>query len=277
MPGAKAELTPLRRRCPTAPLYEAPSVRKPTLQISTLVLYQAPVPPTVIDMGSALTPGASAFFSGVADEAQLFKLDNGTRTFTIADVPVRYRMTIASKTLGLQLLLRPRNGMGTCAGVVPETMTCARSSFGAARSRVAGSNSSTPDQGIRIAAPHRSEAVPSGVTGWPIVGRGRHLSHLTGAVAAKRGAVITGPAGVGKTTLALSRVEWARQHGMAQPPCPVLGPKWVTRRQRRPPLLRVYSQVPPSLSANSSHVRRPSCCLRSPLRPSCLCSPLWSI
>ena len=47
-----------------------------------------------------------------------------------------------------------------------------------------------------------------------MVGRGRELSLLTGAVAAKRGAVITGPAGVGKTTLALSGVEWAQQRGM---------------------------------------------------------------
>ncbi len=57
--------------------------------------------------------------------------------------------------------------------------------------------------------------VPSGVTGWPMVGRRREFSQLTGAVAAKRGAVITGPAGVGKTTLALSGVEWAGQRGMA--------------------------------------------------------------
>src|ERR1700684_1751017 len=49
-----------------------------------------------------------------------------------------------------------------------------------------------------------------------MVGRQRELSLLTGAVAARRGAVITGPAGVGKTTLALSGVEWAEQRGMAQ-------------------------------------------------------------
>ena len=49
-----------------------------------------------------------------------------------------------------------------------------------------------------------------------MVGRDRELSQLTGAVEAKRGAVITGPAGVGKTTLALSGVEWAKQRGMAQ-------------------------------------------------------------
>jgi DNA-binding CsgD family transcriptional regulator len=39
---------------------------------------------------------------------------------------------------------------------------------------------------------------------------------LTGAVAARRGAVITGAAGVGKTTLALRGLEWAQQRGMAQ-------------------------------------------------------------
>lgn len=48
-----------------------------------------------------------------------------------------------------------------------------------------------------------------------MVGRSKEFSQLTAAVAAKRGAVITGPAGVGKTTLALSVVEWAEQRGMA--------------------------------------------------------------
>src|ERR1700722_5569287 len=48
-----------------------------------------------------------------------------------------------------------------------------------------------------------------------MVGRRRELSQLTGAVAAKRGAVITGQSGVGKTTLALSGVEWAEQPGTA--------------------------------------------------------------
>jgi DNA-binding CsgD family transcriptional regulator len=48
-----------------------------------------------------------------------------------------------------------------------------------------------------------------------MAGRGKEFSQLTAAVAAKRGAVITGLAGVGKTTLALSAVEWAEQRGMA--------------------------------------------------------------
>jgi len=39
-------------------------------------------------------------------------------------------------------------------------------------------------------------------TGGPLAGRGRELSALTAALMARRGAVITGPAGAGKTTLA---------------------------------------------------------------------------
>jgi DNA-binding CsgD family transcriptional regulator len=53
------------------------------------------------------------------------------------------------------------------------------------------------------------------MAGWRMVGRSREFAQLTAAVAAQRGAVITGPAGVGKTTLALSGVEWAEQRGMA--------------------------------------------------------------
>src|SRR5271154_589829 len=48
-----------------------------------------------------------------------------------------------------------------------------------------------------------------------MVGRSKEFSQLTAAVAARRGAVITGPAGVGKTMLALSGVEWGEQRGMA--------------------------------------------------------------
>jgi DNA-binding CsgD family transcriptional regulator len=49
---------------------------------------------------------------------------------------------------------------------------------------------------------------------WPLVGRGRELSQLTAALATRRGAVITGPAGVGKTTLAMAGLHQAEERGM---------------------------------------------------------------
>jgi DNA-binding CsgD family transcriptional regulator len=53
------------------------------------------------------------------------------------------------------------------------------------------------------------------VDGWPLVGRSKELTELAGAVADRRGAVIMGPAGVGKTTLAMRYLELARKRGMA--------------------------------------------------------------
>ena len=50
---------------------------------------------------------------------------------------------------------------------------------------------------------------------WPLVGRSKELARLTGALVAQRGAVITGPAGVGKTTLAMTGAELARKRGMS--------------------------------------------------------------
>ncbi|HEX3489518.1 MAG TPA: AAA family ATPase, partial [Streptosporangiaceae bacterium] len=51
--------------------------------------------------------------------------------------------------------------------------------------------------------------------GWPLVGRGKELAQLAGAVSGRRGAVITGLAGVGKTTLAMRYLELAGKQGMA--------------------------------------------------------------
>ena len=48
-----------------------------------------------------------------------------------------------------------------------------------------------------------------------MVGRSSELRQLTAAVVARRGAVITGPAGVGKTTLAVTGVELAQERGMS--------------------------------------------------------------
>jgi DNA-binding CsgD family transcriptional regulator len=53
------------------------------------------------------------------------------------------------------------------------------------------------------------------VEGWPLVGRSNEIARLAAAVADQRGAVIMGPAGVGKTTLALRCLETAREQGMA--------------------------------------------------------------
>ena len=49
---------------------------------------------------------------------------------------------------------------------------------------------------------------------WPLVGRGRELAQLTAALVARQGAVITGPAGVGKTTLAIASLRLAEKQGM---------------------------------------------------------------
>jgi DNA-binding CsgD family transcriptional regulator len=50
---------------------------------------------------------------------------------------------------------------------------------------------------------------------WPLVGRAREIAQLKEAIASHRGAVITGPPGVGKTALAMVGVEFARDQGMA--------------------------------------------------------------
>jgi DNA-binding CsgD family transcriptional regulator len=50
---------------------------------------------------------------------------------------------------------------------------------------------------------------------WPLVGRGEELSRLAAAVVGRRGAVITGPQGVGKTTLALTGMKLAEERGMS--------------------------------------------------------------
>ena len=45
---------------------------------------------------------------------------------------------------------------------------------------------------------------------WPLVGRSSEISHLQAAISGRRGAVISGPGGVGKTVLAALGVEYAR-------------------------------------------------------------------
>jgi hypothetical protein len=45
---------------------------------------------------------------------------------------------------------------------------------------------------------------------WPLVGRSSEISHLQASISGRRGAVIVGPAGVGKTVLATLGAEFAR-------------------------------------------------------------------
>ena len=50
---------------------------------------------------------------------------------------------------------------------------------------------------------------------WPVVGRTHELALLRQAIEEHRGAVITGPVGVGKSTLAAAGAQYAREQGMA--------------------------------------------------------------
>ncbi len=52
-------------------------------------------------------------------------------------------------------------------------------------------------------------------TRWPLVGRGEELSRLTAALVARRGAVITGPGGAGKTTLAMMCLQLVQDREMS--------------------------------------------------------------
>ena len=72
-----------------------------------------------------------------------------------------------------------------------------------------------------------------------MVGRGRELSQVTAAVFAYRGAVITGPAGVGKTTLARTSVDLAQRRGMS------LARVAATRASRGLPFGAFASMLPP--------------------------------
>jgi DNA-binding CsgD family transcriptional regulator len=74
---------------------------------------------------------------------------------------------------------------------------------------------------------------------WPLVGRKRELAQLNAAVIAHRGAVITGPAGVGKTTLATVCLQVAQDRGMS------LTRTTATRASRALPFGAFASILPP--------------------------------
>jgi DNA-binding CsgD family transcriptional regulator len=57
--------------------------------------------------------------------------------------------------------------------------------------------------------------VPAAFERWPLVGRSGEISQLKTSISSRRGAVITGPAGVGKTVLATLGLEFGRERGMS--------------------------------------------------------------
>ena len=78
---------------------------------------------------------------------------------------------------------------------------------------------------------------------WPLAGRSRQLQLLREAIRERRGAVIVGPAGSGKTTLARAGSEFARDQGMAV--ALVAG----TEEARSHPFGAFASLLPPGLAA----------------------------
>ncbi|MDX6334675.1 MAG: hypothetical protein QOG05_2015 [Streptosporangiaceae bacterium] len=72
-----------------------------------------------------------------------------------------------------------------------------------------------------------------------MVGRSNELRQLTAAVLARRGAVISGPSGVGKTTLAVTGVELAQRRGMS------MARATATRASRGLPFGALASMLPP--------------------------------
>ena len=83
----------------------------------------------------------------------------------------------------------------------------------------------------------------AGMGRWPLRGRARELQLLKEAVRARRGAVIAGPAGSGKTVLAQAGVEFAQDQGMSV--ALVAG----TEAARPYPFGALASLLPPGLAA----------------------------
>lgn len=83
----------------------------------------------------------------------------------------------------------------------------------------------------------------AGLGRWPLRGRTRELLLLKDAVRARRGAVIAGPAGSGKTVLAQAGLEFAQDLGMSV--AVVAG----TEAARQYAFGALASLLPPSLAA----------------------------
>ena len=83
---------------------------------------------------------------------------------------------------------------------------------------------------------------------WPLVGRSDEVTQLKAAISGRRGAVITGPAGAGKTALATVGVEFARAAGNGG------GPRRRDRGRPALPLRRLRLAPPPRLRPGRARV-----------------------
>ena len=81
-------------------------------------------------------------------------------------------------------------------------------------------------------------------TRWPLAGRGEELSRLTAALVARRGAVITGPAGTGKTTLAMTCLQLVRDREMS------VARTTATHASQRLPFGTLAPILPPDLAVD---------------------------
>ena len=81
-------------------------------------------------------------------------------------------------------------------------------------------------------------------TRWPLAGRGEELSRLTAALVARRGAVITGLAGTGKTTLAMTCLQLVRDREMS------VARTTATHASQRLPFATLAPILPPDLGVD---------------------------
>jgi hypothetical protein len=88
--------------------------------------------------------------------------------------------------------------------------------------------------------PHSAgSGLRSGVDSWWTAGLSNDLPHVRAATVAKRGAIIAGPTGVGKTTLAVTYLQLAQAEGMS------LARTTGTRASRGSPFGALKSVLPP--------------------------------
>ncbi len=87
---------------------------------------------------------------------------------------------------------------------------------------------------MRNAGPSRAWIHSRGVAAWPLVGRSSEQSRLLAALVERRGAVVVGAAGVGKTTLVTTCLQIAQERGWRSPRRPPPEPRGACPSGRSP-------------------------------------------